>query len=221
MKWKYFTIPEDDQRAKDQVIENISMGAAAHSLTKRLLSRFSDAAGPIFLIAFESLDLDYPYLYKYATYNGGQSCAVGAEASLWTDSPRWGLVDFVDRWLHASSDAVVLCENWLATRERALKSTAAGLWESRLLYFQDEVYHMLTSNDAGQAAAIESALRESQPHWGTGVCSRYADMPGAEIATEGFFDLLVANTTHIFTPALDGEGYLVWSPTRSGPGSSG
>lgn len=42
------------------------MGAMEHTLTQKLLAKFSDAKGV--MIAFESLDLDTNYLYKYATY---------------------------------------------------------------------------------------------------------------------------------------------------------
>lgn len=218
MKWKYFPIPSDDERAKAHTVENLKVGAQGHTLSKKLLSRFGEARGRFLLIAFESIDLDYPYLYKYATYNRGRS-----EASLtgpidWTDSTQWGLVDFLDTWLRTSRDAVVLCENWLATREDAMRGVADASWESHVLCFGDnEVYHVLTSDDCGNGAIIEATLRESQYQWATGICSRCADLPRGDVPSEAFFDDIVGSTEHIFVPALDEEGFLVWSP-RSAEG---
>jgi hypothetical protein len=213
MKWKCFPIPDGDSRAKALVLENLATGAREHALSKRLLARFSNASGPMVLVAFESLDLDYPHLYKYATYRGGQSDPVGAEPFSWTDSPRWGLVEVLNKWLGTARDAVVLCENWLATCEEATRGAADGSWESRILCFgAKEVYHVLTNNDCGNGEAIEATLRESQYRCATGICSHCASLPPFDIPSESFFDDVVNSTEHIFVPALDEEGFLVWSP---------
>lgn len=213
MKWKYFAVAQDDLRAKAHVIDNVNVGAQQHTLSRKLLSEFSEAGGKALVIAFESLDLDYPHLYKFATYRNGQSDPVGTDPSAWTDAPRWGLVEFIDKWLQKSRDAVVLCENWLANREEATRGVANGSWESRILCFgTNEVYHILTSEDCGNGAAIEATLRESQYQWATGVCSRCADLPHGDIPSEAFFDGIVDSVEHIFVPALDEEGFVVWSP---------
>lgn len=211
MKWRYYRLGENDPRAKAQVFENLEMGAYEHTLSKKLLERFSVAGGEMRAIAFESLDLNYPYLYKYSSYVGGKSAAdaIGTEPVPWTDFPIWGLIEFLEKWLYSSKNAVVVCEN-LAARRKHLASSPR---ESRTVCYGDEVYHILTSADAASRDAIECALRESEHHWATGVCSRHTSIPERNIQSEAFFDAIVANTAHIFTPALDGEGYLIWSPT--------
>jgi hypothetical protein len=214
MKWKYFPIPAGDAAARTHIFKNLATGAREHMLSKKLLAHFADAHGPMLLIAFESIDLDYPYLYEYASYRGGQSDPVGAEPFSWTDSPRWGLVEFLDTWLRTSDNAVVLCENWLATREEATRGVTDSSWESRIVCFgANEVYHVLANEDRGNGAAIEATLRESHYHWTTSICARCADLPRGDIPSEVFFDDIVARTEHIFVPALDEEGFLVWSPS--------
>jgi hypothetical protein len=209
MKWKYFLVDEHDMRAKAQVIENLEVGAYEHTLSRKLLSRFSGARGPIFLIAFESLDLSGEQLYKYGTYRGGnRAAAPEAEALGWSDYPISGLIEIVDKWLTTHHDGVVVCENWAARCEHLSRHPR----ESRACCFGDEVYHLLTTCNAGKEHDIECALRESEHHWATGVCSRCSGVPDGSELTEAFIEEVAANTAHIFTPALDGEGYLVWSP---------
>jgi hypothetical protein len=222
MKWKCFPIPATDSAARNHIFRSIETGAQAHTLGKKLLAQFTEADGPMSLIAFESIDLDYPYLYEYATYRGGQPDPVGTEPFSWTDAPIWGLVEFLDTWLRTSLDAVVFCENRLATREEATRGVADGASESRIVCFgANEVYHVLTNEDRGNGAAIEATLRESQYYWTTNVCSRCADLPRGDIPSEAFFDDIAGSTRHIFVPTLDEEGFLIWSPRISQANLSG
>lgn len=211
MRWKYFPLSPDDVKAKAYIIENLSIGAFEHTLTKKLLGRFASARGEMFAIAFESLDLNSEHLYKYATYGGGKW--VIDEPIVWTDSPRWGLIAFVDQWLQQSSEAVVVCENFFATRE----SIRLNPRESRIALYGEQVYHILSNEDAGHVPSIECALRESEHHWAAGICTLCREIPEAEIGSEEFFDEIVAHAAHVFTPAFDNEGYLVWSPEAAGP----
>lgn len=210
MKWKYYPLENNDSKAREQVFENLSMGALEHTLTQKLLTRFSNATGPMLLIAFESLDLDAECLYKEATYNGGKYlCEIGgAQLISWTDAPIWGLVEFIDRWLHSTENAAVLCENWIL-KPKHLQTHPR---ESKTLCFGTEIYHVLNSADAAHPDVIECAIRESEGQWATGVCSTSEAIPEDDILSEEFFDVVVMNTTHIFTPALHNSGYLVWSP---------
>ncbi|MDR3232442.1 MAG: hypothetical protein LBT46_02025 [Planctomycetaceae bacterium] len=206
-KWQYYPLAADNLKAKKQVLENLEMGVLCkHTLCKKLLQRFSESSGDMLLIAFESLDLDADWLYKYATYCDGKSRPSNSESITWMDSPLWGLISFVDKHLLKSNEAVVLCENLFADR----KIVTVSPKESRLLFFKDEVYHILTKENAGRPESIECAIRESEYQWATSVCSSCAEVPLGDIPSEAFFDAIVANTTHIFVPALDGEGYLVW-----------
>ena len=187
------------------------MGAHKHTLTKKLLSRFSEATGPMVAIAFESLDWDRDYLYEYGTYQGGKGLndVVRVQDIPQRDCPIGGLIILLEKYLRSCREAVVLCENWIATREGLAVSHPR---ESRILLYGEEVYHVLTSEDAS-FEAIETTIRESEHHWATGVCCLCERVPQGDIPSEAFFDAIAANTAHIFTPALDGEGYLIWSPT--------
>ena len=207
MKWQYYSLASNDQKAKMQVLENLQIGSQEHTLSKKLLQRFSETSGEMLLIAFETLDLKADCLYKYASYDRLPAW----ESVTWMDAPQWGLISFVDKYLFQTKDPVVLCEDIFATRKSVTKSPR----ESRMLFFKDEVYHVLTSEDAAKPETIECSLRESRDHWAVGVCSSCDKVPHGNISSEIFFDAIVANTTHIFTPALDGEGYLVWSPLVS------
>ena len=105
------------------------------------------------------------------------------ESIVWTDSPRWGLIAFVDQHLGSSKRAVVLCENWAATGN----AVEASPRESRLLMFNDEVYHVLSNEDHGRPESIERALRESEHHWAVGVRCVAPGLPAGEIASERVF----------------------------------
>ncbi len=212
MRWKYYRLANNDPKAKKHIFENLEIGAHEHMLTKKLLSRFSGATGSMLLIAFESLDLDAACLFQHATYSGGKDLRQLPEfrSITWMDCATWGLVPFLDKYLLQSTDAVVLCENPYWDRESTMDMEYPH--ESKVLYFADEVYHVLRHEDAHSADLIEATIREATAHWGAGVCSAYADVPQGDIPSEHFFDAIVTSTKHIFTPALDGEGYLVWSP---------
>ena len=85
------------------------------------------------------------------------------------DSPMGGLVLFVEKFLGTSKDVFLLCENWAATR-KSLADRPADLLprESRVLFYREEVYHVLTGKDTN-VDAIECTIRESTSHWATGV----------------------------------------------------
>jgi hypothetical protein len=210
-RWTYYPLSDGDQKAKEQVLKNLEMGAHEHTLSRRLLARFSEARGSMLLIAFDSLDRGADGLYEYATYCGGKSKPPDLERISWMDCPRWGLVPLLDKYLLKAKQALVLCENWAATR----KAVAEWPRQPRVLLYGDEVYHVLTSDNGGSPESIECAIRESEHQWATGVCSSCAEVPQGEIPSETFLDDVVARAAHIFTPALDGEGYLVWSPVLS------
>jgi hypothetical protein len=212
MMWKYFSLPDTDLRAKAHVLRNIEAGGHEHALSKKLLSRFSAAGGPMVLIAYASLDLESTLLYDDATYAGGQAVAPEWNTAPWTDSPTWGLIDLLDRWLGASDRSLVICENFFLTREHLANAPR----ESRIRLYGDHVYHVLSSEDFGRRDAIECTIREWNYDWGTGVCAEHVDILEGEIPSEPFFDEVASSSAHIFVPALDGAGYLVWSPKRPG-----
>lgn len=214
MRWKHFPISENDLGAKKHVLENVSMGAMEHTLSKKLLARFSSMTGPFVLVAFDFLDIERVRDYAYGTYSGGKDLhsAMGGQRIPQEHAPIGGLIAIVQEHLRTSQDAIVLCENWIATRTSLAKRQAKwGPLESRVLLYGEEVYHILTSADVDYDQ-IECTIRESRRHWATGVCCHAVNLPHDEISSEAFFDDIVLNATKIFVPALDQEGYLVWSP---------
>jgi hypothetical protein len=212
MKWTYYPLSESDQKAKEHVVKNLEVGAYEHTLSRKLLSRFSAARGPALLIAFESLDLDSDYPFQHArTYCGGKHPHPDVDSASWMDSTRWGLIPIIDKHLLKTKDPVVLCENVFLTPKTFARNPPA----SRVLLYRDEVYHVLTRENGARPESTECAIREWEQTWGTAVCSSSVEVPWGEIESDSFFDEIVANTKHIFVPALDGEGYLVWSPVLS------
>jgi hypothetical protein len=211
MKWKCFSIAEDDVKAKKHISENLAMGASRHILSQKLLGRFSDAVGPMILIAFDLLDLSGGHLYASATYDGGKGWydAVGRRIIPQADCPIGGLVDFLTNYLQSSTEAVVVCENWADTRKEY-----QGNWrprESQVEFFQEDVYHILTSVETS-FDAVEAAIRESMDHWAVIICSVCKSILCSNVLTEACLNTLAMNTDYIIVPALDGEGYLVWAP---------
>lgn len=211
MKWRRYAFSDSDPRARKQIFANLAMGATQHALTRKLLSRFSEATGSYFAIAFEFLDVDRLPDFSYATYSGGKRWyeAAGTQDVSQGDSPIGGLICFLREFLRSSKEAVVLCENWGDSRTEYLANWRPR--ESRVVYHAEDVYHVLTSKDDDDDS-IECVIRESRDHWATGVCSSCSEVPQGDILQDGILNAIVANTRHIFTPALDGEGYLVWSP---------
>ena len=212
MSWKYFPLGENNLKAREQVLENFIVGAHGHTLTKKLLARFSEASGPMLLIANDLWDIDQCKdfvsggLYKKPEV----SATAEAGASDNAGNPFDGLERLIRSWLLSSPHAVVLCENPFNMRDALVRKPRQ---DSRLLLFGQELYHVLLSTDISHTA-IECTIRESSHHWATAVCSLCGEIPEREIASEAFFDEIVADAVHIFTPAIDGEGYLFWSPTR-------
>jgi hypothetical protein len=92
--------------------------------------------------------------------------------------------------------------------------------ESRTVFYGDEVYHLLSSIDAGNLEFIATTVWEADNQWLTGVCSLAEQVPQHEIRSEEFFDEIISNLAHIFVSAFDGEGYLVWSPVLADAGEA-
>lgn len=217
MKWKYYSLPDDDPKAKKHVLENLSMGVHhGNALSTRLISRFSDMRGQVVAIAFETLDIDNVDEFRWAgSYADGKwlNDALEHRNVPLTQFPIAGMGQFIEKYLQNSEQSVVVCENWSASRSEIAEWPYVN--QSRMVYFGEQVYHILVHGDS-DPDPIDSTIRESGGHWGIGVCSRCRDVPQTEIELEAFFDEIVANTTHIFVPAFDGEGYLVWSPMLDG-----
>jgi hypothetical protein len=225
MKWAYCQLGENNDNAKKHVMANISYVAYRHTLAKKLMARFYSASGSILAIVMASLKLDKVTDYSHRAYydlgrgmygridevEGGEKIG---------DRPIDGLVSFLRDFLRLSDQGAVVIENWIAKRTDPHMSLeararpevqAACLCTSRVAFFGDEVYHVLTPVDT-DPELIEDTIREPWHQWFTGVCAADVTIPDSDVWSEGFLDELVNTTEHIFVPAFDDEGFLVWSP---------
>jgi hypothetical protein len=210
MKWKYYPLAGTDPQARNYILKCLSAGAYDHRLSRVLKARVLDAIGSVVLVAFELLDLEKISDYEFAAfYNGkGLHDTVGSQRLSQMDCPLGGLALFLEDHLHSSKEAIVLCENSYDTRQEYNANWRPR--ESRVVFFGEEIYHIVTNSNAN-FQSIETAIRESMDGWSTGVCSFCDNVPETNITSEAFFDAIVARTAHIFAPALDGEGFLIWS----------
>ena len=206
MRSTFVELGGGDQKAKDHLLESLAI-CAHHSLSKKLLERFSNATGPMFAIGADWIPLD-----RLIKYEHGWTPPKGSPPYDAGDLPRDRLVGFVQKHLQSSRDAIVVCENFGAERRHIAKWP----WPPpRIACFgDDEVYHLVTP-DITDPDLIEAAV-VSRHHWQTGVCSSCARVPEEDIPNEEFLDEIVENTKHIFVPAFDDSGYIIWTPRRDG-----
>ena len=179
-----------------------------HALAKKVLVRFSEADGPLVLVALESLDLDGDDLYEYATYNGGDRDA--------RCHARWPAERLSDRrpdslsggFSRASMILFVLCDNWIDTRTDYL-----GNWrprESRVVFYEEDVYHVLTRKDDNYDSIRNRDSRVNTP-LGRGRMFVVRWNRGRYLVRSVLGCDCRKYRTHLLA-ALDGEGYLIWSP---------
>jgi len=206
MKASLERIEKSYPQALDFILESLSVCAEQHSLSRQLLEDFRSATGPITAIAPPWLDIEHD-----RSFTQGSDGPPGSGSYEENGSPRCLLRDFVQRYLQEKANSVVISENFGWTR----KHVQSQPWSPpRMIFFgEDEVYHVLTPV-VRDPELVESAI-VARHHWQTGVCSAVAPLPESEISDISFFREVTTNTSHIFVPAFDGSGYLIWSPTRT------
>jgi hypothetical protein len=213
MKWQIYHLPDNDPKALKHIVENLSMGGwHQNALSTRLTARFSSAPGSAIAITFEQLDLERVEAFRWAGAYAGSKWlhdALGPDKIPRSEFPITGMVQFVDEYLRGDEHSVVVCENWSGRRSEMAKWPYVN--QSRMLYFGEQVYHLLKHGDTS-LELIDDTISESKSHCGIGVCSSCEVVPDGEVHSEAFFDEIVGNTKHIFVPAFDGEGFLIWSP---------
>ena len=210
MGWRYYPLPQNDAKGEAHVMRSLSAGAGDHILSRKIKERVSKISGQMLLVALETLDFQRISDYDFGgTYSErGLDEESRTEGNSQREGPLGGLFLFVETHLHSSSEAVVLCENLYDTRTNYLANWRPR--ESRVLFYGEEIYHVVTSNDCS-FESVETAVRESSGRWAIVVCSFCKVLPEAQVASEAFFDEIVANVKSIVTLALDEEGYLIWS----------
>jgi hypothetical protein len=200
MKALLIELGATDKRALKFMSDSLSLCAHDHILSRKLLNRFSAMNGSMIAIIPPWLDL-----HQLETYHRGPQ---GLSGDTYEDGyfPQDLLVAFIRDYLRENGNRVVVCENWAWRREHI----ALQPWPPPRLacYGDNEVFHLLTP-DIKDPDQIESAVI-SRHHWQTGICTECARVPEADIPDEAFLDEIVQNTSHIFIPAFDGTGYLIW-----------
>lgn len=130
-------------------------------------------------------------------------------------SPLELLIAFIQNYLKEDRTNVVICENWGWRREHIPRLVFPP---PRIACFGDnEIYHLLTPDISGHEE-IDAAVRDRH-HWQTGICTTCERVPEGDIPNEQLLDEFVENTVHVFIPAFDATGYLIW--TREGKGDGG
>jgi hypothetical protein len=206
MKSTLVALGGNDEKARSHIIESLSVCANDDLLSRKIIGRFSMAVGPIYAIIGDWLQLDQMSAYDYMipAPEGSPPFSAG-------DRPTERLVGFVKDYLRANKAAIVLCENWAAARKDVTELAKWPYQPPRIAFYGDqELYHAVTPEMTAPASIEDSIV--PRHHWQTGVCSSCEQVPDGDIPNEGFLDKIVSNTKHIFIPAFDGSGYLIWSP---------
>lgn len=214
MKWQYYPIPVDDERATAILLENLRAGDKA--LSRKLLSTYRLGQGTAFAIGMEGLDLDVLSTFSYATYQSGKTWTKAADGQTLQigDGPVDGLISFLGEFLQGAVNGAVVIQNAVWTR-------LTPFWESperlaycvptRHVFFENEVYHVITEQDT-RHDLMEDTIREAWHKWFVGICSTPVTIPANDSLSEELIDELADGTKHIIVPAFDDEGFLVWCP---------
>jgi hypothetical protein len=176
------------------------------------VDRFSKARGTAVAIAFVPLDVERSRTsdYLYATYDGGKTISeiLDFHPVSIGDRSTDGLIEFLRQYVGTSSDHLVVTENWFRCRNDAV----VRRFESRIAFCQNDIYHFLLPGDV-DADLIESSFREPWHNWFCGVCASNIVPPHPDRWPVAFINEIAQKTEHVFVPAFDGEGFLIWSPS--------
>jgi len=204
-------LAENDKKAWDWIANNFSICSHEHILSRKLWMRFASYKGPVFAIKPNCVDLNQLHSYMEIWWPPGDTPNIKNDPV--EDRPKTQIVEFVKDYLKSSDDAVVVCENANATR-KMYENWEWGELPPYWCYGDKEVYHILTRRVIG-TNKIYNSIREAFVSWGVGVCTSCKIIPDKSITDDSFFDEIVRNTRHIFLPAFDGDGFLVWTPQRT------
>jgi hypothetical protein len=197
----FIQLPSNDNKAREHILASLSICAHDHILSAKLLEHFRKASGTFHAIIGDWYNLDQMPSYDRAVEPPPGSYLPGYY-------PQDLLVKFVSDYLQGNEKAVVVSENWGAKREHVARWV---LSRPRVVYFgNDEVYHIVTP-DVTDPDLIEASIIEAH-HWQTNVCSSCRHLPEGDSVDESFLDEITHNAKHIFVPAFDLTGYLIWSP---------
>jgi hypothetical protein len=207
MQSQVVALGSHDHKANEHMKQSLGICAHDHILSRKLFQQCASALGPKFAIVGDWLDLE-----KLPTYDEGEQPPADSPDYAQGEYPQDRLIAFVREYLLSVDSGIVVSENWGAKREHAGQLRQLG---RRVVWYGDtDVYHIVTKEMIDDDDAIEAAVVAAH-HWQTSVCSSCTSAPPDEIQDEAFIDEIVRNTRHIFIPAFDGTGYLIWSLERS------
>jgi hypothetical protein len=206
MKPRYIKLAEDDQKARDRICEHLELAAWNHTLSRKLLSRLSNAAGAMIALIPEWVDLG-----QLITYSQGSVAPPGSPLYYAAgESPLDPLVDFAIEYLQSAAHSLIVCENSGRAR-KALKIWTWSRAPRASSLGDDEVYYILEPSDLDRSL-IDAALGDSLAFGGVGVCSSNEQIPDGDMSDDSFLDVIAENAKHVLISAFDDDGYLIWSP---------
>jgi hypothetical protein len=201
LKSKSVELAPSDDKARRHIIDSLHVCAHDHILSRKLLEHFGGVSGPFVAIVGDWFDLDE--MSSYDLYPGGPAGEEFASG----ERPTERLIEFLKCYLGSNQNLIVLCENWGAERGDIAKWPLPP--PRFACYGDNDVYHILTPQVVAPEM-IEAAV-VPRHHWQTGICSGCSCVPDRDISDEKLLDEIDQNTNHIFIPAFDNTGYLIWT----------
>lgn len=198
----------DDPKARSLILRSLEVTSHDHALSRKLLERWAGAGGSLAAVFGSGIDLGLLSSYDVCWPVPEDQAFHYPGATPGRTHER--MARFVAGYLASARGAVAVCEDWLRRRADIPK---LGSPPPRIACLGDsEVYYLLTPGIA-DPEAIEDAVRP-RGRYQTGVCSTSEGIPGGDVLDETFLDELTRNARHLFVPAFDGSGYLIWSLPR-------
>jgi hypothetical protein len=195
----------DDIQARSLILDSLEVTSHDHTLSRKLLERWAGAGGSLAAIFNSGIDLGLLWSYDCCSPLPEDQNFHFADATPVRTPER--MARFVADYLASALGAVAVCEHWFAGRADIPK---IGSPPPRIACLGDEEVYFLLTPEILDLEAIEDAVR-TRGRYQTGVCSICEGVPEGDLLEEGFLDEVAGNARHIFVPAFDGSGYLIWS----------
>lgn len=201
----FVQLDRNDSKATSLIRDSLRVAAYYRTLSRKLRNRVGDA--PRQLIAIFGGGIDLKLLESYDSCwpipDDDRFQYDGATNERTTER----LVRFIAGYLESSPEAVVVSEDWAAT---PVDVPEMHVVPPRISCLGDsEVYYLLTP-EIKDPDAIDDSVRNGA-RYQTGICSTSVNIPTADMQDDAFLEEVAVNARHIFVPAFDGSGYLIWS----------
>jgi hypothetical protein len=131
-----------------------------------------------------------------------------------TEKPNcnFNMVEEIKGHLLQKTENICVLENYLARP----KDPCLIKSQSHLFFYREEVYHLLSSNDAEKDVILNAISESSSIPIFIGFMTSIEQSIQKSIGwmqyiKEEFLTIMAERTVKIFVGAYDGEGYLIWS----------